>query len=60
MLGDFPNWLQVFLAAIAGGIGAYAAIRADLAGLKVQAAIFEKSLERAHDRIDDLHAHRGN
>lgn len=51
---DFMELFKTFLGpAIAAG-GAYAAIRADLAAMKVQIAALEKSLERAHERIDAL------
>ena len=48
---------QVFLpliGALAGGVAAYIAIRADIATLKAQVAILQSSNDRAHARIDSL------
>jgi len=42
------------LGAVGGGVGAYAAIRSDLASLKAQMAIYAQSLSRAHERIDAM------
>lgn len=42
------------LGAAGGGITAYAAIRSDLAALRATVEILAKSLERAHERIDDM------
>lgn len=52
---------QIFLplmGAAGGGLAAYIAIRSNLAALNTQVAIMQKSLERAHERIDDLQRDR--
>lgn len=46
--------LLPLLGAMAGGISAYAAIRANLAVLTATVAVLEKSIDRAHVRIDEL------
>jgi hypothetical protein len=51
---DIGIIIQAIIGAAAGAFGAYAAIRSDLAALKARLEIHEKSLERAHARIDDL------
>ena len=51
---DIGIIIQAIIGAAAGAFGAYAAIRSDLAALKARLEIHEKSLERAHVRIDDL------
>jgi hypothetical protein len=51
---DFSIIIQALIGAAAGAAGAYAAIRSDLAALKARMEIHEKSLERAHARIDDI------
>lgn len=51
---DFGIILQAIIGATAGAFGAYAAIRSDLAALKAKMEIHERSLERAHERIDSL------
>ena len=51
---DIVIIIQAIIGAAAGAFGAYAAIRSDLAALKARLEIHEKSLERAHARIDDL------
>lgn len=40
---------------LSGGIAVYAAIRADLADLKARLTVVERSLDRAHARIDTVH-----
>lgn len=48
-----PDWLGNLLGlAAGGGIGAYVAIRADLAALMVKAEIALESANSAHGRID--------
>lgn len=55
-----PDWLVNLIAlAGAGGIGAYAAVRADLAALKVTAQGALSSATRAHERIDQHLSERG-
>lgn len=55
-----PEWLINLIAlAGAGGIGAYAAVRADLAALKVRAETAFASAVRAHERIDQHLNERG-
>ena len=51
---DFMQLFQAFIGPIIAAAGAYAAVRSDLAAMKVQIAALEKSLERAHERIDKL------
>lgn len=55
MLSDVPGWMLQLMATFGGAVGAYVAIRADLAALKAQMTIYEKSLDRAHARIDAIH-----
>lgn len=50
-----PDWILQVLAVAAGGVGVYAAIRADLARLHERATIALQRAEHAHDRIDRLH-----
>jgi hypothetical protein len=49
--------LQIMVA-IAGGLGAYAAIRADLARLHERTTQTQDSTNHAHRRIDDMLGHR--
>lgn len=51
---DLGVIMQAVIGAAAGAFGAYVAIRSDLAALKAKMEIHERSLERAHARIDDL------
>lgn len=51
---DFMQVFQAFIGPVIAAAGAYAAVRADLAAMKVQIATLEKAVERAHDRIDQL------
>ena len=51
---DLSVIMQAIIGAAAGAFGAYAAIRADLAALKAKMEVHERSLERAHERIDSL------
>ncbi|MBK9497449.1 MAG: hypothetical protein IPO08_23585 [Xanthomonadales bacterium] len=46
--------LSAVFGSVGGALGAYVAIRADLAGLKAVAEMHGKSLDRAHIRIDNL------
>jgi ribosomal protein S9 len=49
--------LEFFLSIVAatgGGIGAWVAVRADLARAIVKAEAAEKAAEKAHSRIDQL------
>lgn len=49
------------LVAVVGvGVGAYAAIRADLAALHVKADQAAKSADKAHERIDAIVDRRGD
>lgn len=49
-----PNELLIQMAALVGGMGAtYAAIRADLAAIRVNAEMAVQGVESAHKRIDD-------
>ena len=55
-----PDWLINLVAlAGAGGIGAYAAVRADLAALKVRAEMALDAANDAHRRIDQHLNERG-
>ena len=51
---DLGIIFQAVIGAAAGAFGAYAAIRSDLAALKAKMEVHERSLERAHERIDSL------
>jgi hypothetical protein len=51
---DLGIIFQAIIGAAAGAFGAYAAIRSDLAALKAKMEVHERSLERAHERIDSL------
>lgn len=53
MTVDAPFLLQVLIA-IGSGVGAYAAIRADLATLHERSSQAIKSADEAHKRIDTL------
>jgi hypothetical protein len=55
---EFLDLFKTFIGPLVAAFGAYAAIRADLAAMRVQLAMMEKSLEKAHERIDAL-THRG-
>lgn len=50
--------LQV-LGTLGGAIGAYVAIRADLAALKERVLIQQEAINRAHERIDDWRNRNG-
>lgn len=50
-MGDFVGAL---LGCAAGGLGAYVAIKSDLAKLQAQVANLTEAIGRAHIRIDDL------
>jgi hypothetical protein len=51
---EFMQLFQAFIGPILAAAGAYTAIRADLAAMKVQIATLEKAVERAHARIDQI------
>lgn len=53
------DWIFQAALALGGGIGVYAAIRADLARLHERATIALDSANKAHDRIDKLGDRRG-
>jgi hypothetical protein len=46
--------LQALIGAGAGALGAYIAIRSDLADLKARVEILHDSTNKAHSRIDQL------
>jgi len=48
------NILFQFLGCIFGGLGAYVAVRSDLADLKARMILVEKSADAAHGRVDQL------
>ena len=54
LMMDLGVIVQAVIGAAAGAFGAYVAIRSDLAALKAKMEIHERSLERAHERIDSL------
>ena len=43
-----------FAGCILGGLGAYVAVRSDLADLKARMVLVEKSADAAHSRVDQL------
>lgn len=47
--------MMPLLGAFGGGLAAYISIRSSLATLIAQVAILEKSVDRAHERIDSMH-----
>lgn len=53
-----PEFILSCLVAIGSGVGTYAAIRADLARLTERATQALASADKAHERIDALHARR--
>lgn len=60
MTPEFKEWFFPMMGALFGGVGVYAAIRADLADLKARMMRAEIQSDKAHQRIDDLLAsHRG-
>lgn len=54
-----PEWLGQVVAIVAAGVGVYAAIRADLAALRVKAEMAVERADYAHRRIDGLFQHKG-
>ncbi len=54
-----PDWLFQLITAGAAACGVYAAIRADLATLHERATQALTAAQRAHERIDTFHHHRG-
>lgn len=53
-----PEWLMQLIAAGGAGIGAYAAIRADLARLHEVAHQAREAATEAHRRIDHINERR--
>jgi hypothetical protein len=53
MTVDLSMLLQ-FAGCILGGLGAYVAVRSDLADLKARMVLVEKSADAAHSRVDQL------
>jgi len=51
----WDKFILPLLGAFGGGLAAYVSIRSSLATLIAQVAILEKSVDRAHSRIDDIH-----
>ena len=52
-----PEFFELFKAALGaafGAVGAYVAIRSDLADLKARVTNVEKTGDNAHRRIDDI------
>lgn len=49
-----PDWISQFWPAVAGAVGVYAAIRADLARLHERTTFAMESAKSAHERIDDM------
>ena len=52
------EFLLSLLASLGAGVGAYAAIRADLARIHERATNAADSATRAHERIDELQGRR--
>lgn len=52
------DWILQLVAVLGAGVGAYAAIRADLSALHVKADAAAKSADQAHQRIDHIMTHR--
>jgi len=50
---DLGTFFQ-FLGALFGGLGAYVAVRSDLADLKARMVLVEKSADAAHGRVDQM------
>jgi hypothetical protein len=48
------NALFQFLGCVLGGLGAYVAVRSDLADLKARMVLVEKAADAAHSRVDQL------
>lgn len=55
----WDKFILPMLGALGGGLAAYVSIRSSLATLMAQVAILEKSVDRAHARIDDIHRGKG-
>lgn len=55
-----PDWLGQVVAIVAAGVGVYAAIRADLAALRVKAETAVQRADDAHRRIDGFFIQKGN
>lgn len=53
-----PDWLIQLMGILGGAAGAYAAIRADLAALRVKAEQAARSASEAHRRIDGIYDRR--
>jgi hypothetical protein len=53
-----PEFILQSMLAIASGVGAYAAIRADLATLHERATAAAASADKAHQRIDQFINHQ--
>ncbi len=49
-----PDWALQLLGVLGGAVGAYAAIRADLARLGAEVKSAAVAATKAHDRIDQL------
>jgi hypothetical protein len=54
MTVDLSAFIQIIIGCVVGGIGAYAAVKADIAETKERASTALASAARAHQRIDDL------
>lgn len=54
-----PSFVVQVVVALASGLGAYAAIRADLARIHERATNAQHSAARAHERIDELQRGHG-
>jgi len=48
-----PDWVLQLIGIVGGGAAVYAAIRADLAELRVKAEHAWLSADKAHERLDD-------
>lgn len=54
-----PDWVLQLAGVLAGGVGVYGAIRADLAAIRVKAELAASSADAAHKRIDRFFDKRG-
>ena len=54
-----PDWFFQLAGIVAGAVGVYGAIRADLAAIRVKAEMAHGSAGEAHRRIDDFYNRRG-
>ena len=51
---DMTALMQALIGAGMGALGAYVAIRSDLANLQARVKVIEERSDKAHDRIDTI------